>query len=131
MKIEIDQSGRIEETNRDTVIAIANKDMQFSLRIPGKVKRAIKAVFKKQNRPRLFPIRTFAVSVGLLIRKSKLKPQILVLDIEYPGHESVITEIVKEILGRNLSVHFAKIGKNSPAHIKAYFTYKKNLKKII
>jgi hypothetical protein len=128
MHFEIDQSGRIEETQRDTVIAIANRRIQVSIRVPRKVKRKLKLIYRKQNRPKIFAVRTFASSIALLIRKSKIKPTRLIVDIEYPGYERIISEIIKEILRNNFSVQFKNIGKSSPAHIKAYYTYKKKLK---
>ena len=128
MRVEIDQSGRIEETNRDTVLALGNKDIFFSIRIPAKVKRQLKEIFRRQGKPRLFAIRTFAAAVVLLLRKSKLGPKIIVIDLEYPGHEQVIKDLIWESFDKEVEIEFEPIGKNSPAHEKAYFTYTKKLK---
>jgi len=35
----VDQSGRIEETNRDTIIALADKKRSFTLKITANLKR--------------------------------------------------------------------------------------------
>jgi len=46
MKIEIDQSGKIEETNVDTVIALSN-GVKFSVRIHRRTKRRLQEEFRK------------------------------------------------------------------------------------
>lgn len=128
MKVEIDQSGRIEETNKDTVLALANKDVHFSIRIPAKVKRQLKETFRRQGKTKLFMFRTFAVAVTLLLKKSGLKPQVIVIDLEYPGHEQLIKDIIWKNVKYKVEIDFKSIGKNSPAHETAYFTLKKKLK---
>lgn len=53
MKFEVDQSGRIEETNRHTVIAIANKNFEFRFTNIGKKSPAhhsAYSTFKKKNK---------------------------------------------------------------------------------
>lgn len=128
MPIEIDQSGRIEETQRNTVIALAGKNFSFSALFKRTIKRKIKKIFQLQGKPKLFAIRTFACVLVLLIKKTKIKPQLLIIDVEYPGHEQTIKDIIWQYLGYKPEIKFKKIGKNSPAHKKAYFTYKRKLK---
>lgn len=106
MAFEADQSGRIEETNRDTVIAIASKNVQFSLRISAKTKRTIERDYKGTGKPKLFAVKTFAIAVAFLIKKSKAKINDLIVDIEYPGHERIIKEIICEQLGTDLNIRF-------------------------
>jgi len=105
MRFETDQSGRIEETSRDTVVAIANKSQQFSLRVPARTKHALQREYTNLGKPKLFAYKTFAEAIALLIKKSKLKIDVLIIDIR-----------------------FKKIGKSSPAHAKAYFTFRDKLK---
>ncbi|OGM70141.1 hypothetical protein A2975_03640 [Candidatus Woesebacteria bacterium RIFCSPLOWO2_01_FULL_44_14] len=128
MQVEVDQSGRIEETNRDTIIALANKDFGVSLRIPAETKRQLQKIFRKQGRPKFFAIRVFSVAVAILLQKSKLKPQLVIIDIEYPGHNQTIKSIIGEVLKDTIDIEFRNIGKQSPAHKVAYLTYKKKLK---
>ena len=128
MHLEVDQSGRIEETQRDTIIAIANKTKHFTTKIPARTKRSIQLSYKKQGRPKMFAIITFAQIIALTIRKSRLKPSMLSIDIEYPGHEQIINQIIKQNIKNNVVIRFKQIGKSSQAHYWAYFTYKKKFK---
>ncbi len=132
MRIEIDQSGRIEETNRDTVIAFSNGE-QFSVRIPARVKRQLLDVFRQRGRPKVFKYKVFALGVVLLLHKSKISPKnlSLIIDHEYPGHENSIKDIIWSKFGSEVEVDFKSIGKNSPAHEIAYYTYKKEQKENI
>jgi len=127
MSLEIDQSGRIEETQRATVIAIANTSHSFAISIPAKAKRNLKKYFRLLKKPRMFPVKVFAVSVAIAIHKSKFKPTVLVIDKEYPGHEITIAETINKLTKGNIDVRYKLIGKKSPAHIRAYYTYKKKL----
>lgn len=128
MRVEIDQSARIEETNRDSVLALGNEKVRFSVRVSARVKRQLKKTFREQGKPKLFSICVFAVAVVLLLKKSGLKPEIIVIDIEYPGYDKVIKEIIQQNIKRRVEIEFKSIGKSSVAHEAAYFTYKKKSK---
>ncbi len=128
MAWEIDQSGRIEETQRNTIIAIADKDFAFSVCLKSRTKRKIQKIFRALGKPKLFAIRTFACCLVVLVRKAKVKPAVLIIDIEYPGHEQTIKSIIYQHLNYRPEIRFKSVGKKSPAHKKAYFTYKKKLK---
>jgi len=126
--VEIDQSGRIEETHRDTIIAAASKNWQFTLRIRRSDKRLLQKCFRRQGRPKMFAITTFAYAVAYLINISKVELSGIVIDIEYPGHEKTIKEILHSEIKQPVQIRFQSIGKSSPAHTSAYFTYKNKLK---
>ena len=68
MKIEIDQSGRIEETNRDTILALPS-DISFSIKINRRTKRKLLEYFRRQGKPRLFTIKVFSAGLYFLIAK--------------------------------------------------------------
>lgn len=65
----------------------------------------------------------FAAVVSELLKKSHFKVSDVVIDIEYPGYERDILAIIKN-MHPNTYVSFTTIGKNSPAHEKAYFALK-------
>ena len=117
MKIEIDQSGKIEDTNRDTVIAYANGQSR-SIIITGKTKRRLQETYRQTGQPRLFVIKTFSVAIFLLVKSDLRKLSEIVIDEEYSGHESVIEATLKELFGdqHDPSVVFHRIGKGSKAH---------------
>jgi len=125
MKHEVDQSGKVEKTNKDTILAFSN-DIQYSIRIPGKVKRKLKQKFRKQNRIRLFVYRIFAAGIVLLIKNHLRKINVLIIDREYPGHEKWITNMILEMLKRmrrkQPDIRFSQIGRKSNAHYVAYGT---------
>ncbi len=126
MGVEIDQSGRIEETNRDTIIAFSNEE-QFSVRIPARVKRQLLEVFRRRGKPDLFKYKTFALGVSILLQKSKISPKnlSLVIDREYPGHENLIKDIIWSHLNPEIEINFESIGKKSKAHYVAYGVFMK------
>jgi len=73
MRIEIDQSWKIERTNKDTIIAFSNEE-KGSLKITAEVKRsAFVYLEEKFGRTKLNVFRIFAAAVVLLIAKSKIR----------------------------------------------------------
>lgn len=50
MKFEIDQSGRVEYTSHNTVLALSN-DIQYSIIAPAKVKRQLQEMFRREGMP--------------------------------------------------------------------------------
>lgn len=129
MKIEIDQSGKIEETSRDTILALSN-GISYSIKISAKTKRKLQDLYRKIGEPRVFVINTFVVGLYLLIKRDISKITEIVIDIEYPGSEKLITNILKEIFSaqkvkRPPDIHFSLIGKGSKAHKAAVRVFRK------
>ena len=67
MIIEIDQSGKIENTSKNTVIAFSN-EIFGSILVKAKDKREIQKIFRKIGKPRIFVYRLFAILIFLLIK---------------------------------------------------------------
>lgn len=128
----IDQSGRVEETNKMTVVALADKKKSFTIAILPKTKKELLQIFRKNGKPKIFPIVVFADIIFMTMLRSKIYPQELIIDIEYPGHENTIKNIIitfcKRFKKKAPEIYFANIGKNDPAHFIAWKTYKKILK---
>ena len=131
MKVEIDQSGKIENTNKVTVIAFAN-EVSYAILIPAKVKRQLQEVFRRQGKPRLFIYRTFATGVFLLIRDYLPKIKNIVIDTEYTGHEKQIKDILLELIRKDHlpepSIYFQRIGNKPKVHYTAYDVFSKKKK---
>lgn len=130
MRIEIDQSGKIEETNKDTIIAFSN-DASYAVCIKAKTKRRLQEKFRKIGEPRSFVLRVFATGIILLVKNHSGKNLELIIDKEYPGHEAVIKELLIQMFEKNSKgkvqiIRFSLIGKNSNAHI---VTFKIKIKK--
>lgn len=129
MQIYIDQSGKIEYTNKDTVIAYANKK-QKSLLIKAKDKRKIKEIFREAGKPYIFVYKTFAILIYLLIKKDLPKIQRIVIDKEYAGKEPLIKDFLLQIIRKKSKtlidkedIYFKQIGRKNNAHKKAINTY--------
>lgn len=128
MKYEVDQSGRIEETNRHTIIAVVNNEFSYTVKIDSKVKRSIQKKFQRKGKPKMFGVYGFASGVIILIKNSKIKNSVIIVDIEYDGYNKILKEIFIKYLDKSLEFRFINIGKKSPAHHSAYLAFKKKVK---
>jgi hypothetical protein len=91
MQAEVDMSGRIEETNRPTAVALAN-GVQYSLLISaGEKRKAIEALrHAMPGRDRTtVHIRVFSIILFLLLREHLPKLQLVTIDPN-PGHEPTL-----------------------------------------
>lgn len=118
MRIEIDQSGKIEDTRKLTVVACANGQIR-SIMISAKEKRKLIITMRALEHPRMiFVYKIFAGLIFLLIHKLKVNP--VLVDREYPGHEGVIKDVLRGLFARAKqsfpSVAFFEVKKKSPAH---------------
>lgn len=129
MVVFIDQSGKIEETQRDTIIAFSDSKTK-AVRIQRRTKRKLQLLFRQIGKPRLFVLRVFCAAIFLLLKEDILKITSIVIDREYPGHEDLIRSILREFLKQSSvkqmpHIRFALLGKNHRVHIKAYSVFKK------
>jgi hypothetical protein len=130
MKIEIDQSGKIENTEKDTVIAFSN-GISKSILIKAKDKREIQVFFRKAEKSKIFTYKLFSVLIFILIRPYIEKITEIIIDIEYPGKSDLIKIFLLERIRKinpNFSardISFKLVGKNSGAHIVAYGVFAK------
>ncbi len=133
MDVEVDQSAKIEQTDKDTVLALSN-DISYAIRIPARVKReAIAWLRFKGLRGRRLYMLLFAAALHMLLREQLDRVERVILDVEYEGHERDIKLILLDLLWRDLGVWpadkitFGHIGKRSPAHKKALAVYRGNV----
>src|SRR3989344_1701383 len=131
MKYQIDQSGKIEQTNKITVIAFSNHK-SGSISLASKDKKILQEIYRNANKPKMFAIQVFATLVFLLIRKYKLDSQTITIDKEYPGYENLIKSYIFQLIRKsiitnsnNLVISFQTIGKSSGAHEVANKCFKK------
>ena len=134
MKIEIDQSGKIENTNRKTIIAFSN-GKKGALVISAKDKKAVQKYFRVIGKPRLFVHVTFVALVYLLIKDYIKDHDQIIIDREYPGYDKLIIQLLKSLLksGTNterVSVSVTQIGRKSSAHDLAWRELQFRLQKI-
>jgi len=129
MKIEIDQSGKIEKTSKHTYLALSNSE-HFVLKISSTEKKKIQNYFRNIGKPRIFIYATFASLLAILFKNIKHKSNQIIIDIEYPGKNQLIKDLIKNI-NSNFpidDIHFHLIGKKSRAHFLAYGTAINQLK---
>lgn len=128
MKVEVNQSNKIEQTNKDTIIGLAN-DKSFTILIKAKIKRKLQEEFRKQGKPRLFVYRTFIGGAVLLLKYAQIKNlSQIVIDEEYYGKDRVLRSIFLEMWSRYFTkvpeITFDKIGKKSKVHNICYLAMK-------
>ncbi len=120
---QIDQSGKIEQTERQTVIACTN-GTQITILLKKGEKRKLQKIFKTMDMYKFFSYLTFAALLALLIKELKPKHKIII-DKEYFGHENLIEEKVMVYLKQlretySFKIEFGHVGKLSAAHNLAY-----------
>ncbi len=132
--VEVDQSGKIEFTGDDTVLAYAN-GKQFSVLIPATVKRECLLVLREQgySGDTLYTL-LFATALFFLLKDDLSNLSRIVIDIEYTGREAQIKQHLYSLLERagygieQERVEFALIGKQSSAHALAITTLRRRIK---
>lgn len=124
MKLDVDQSIRIEQLNRDSIIGLGNSVMQYAALVPRKVKRHFMEEMRRRGQPRQFPPTLFAVSIVASLQAGKIRPAVIVVDKEYDGYTMLIEAIITYCFPE-IQIEFRQIGRKSPAHLIAYEVFKK------
>jgi hypothetical protein len=133
MHVDVDMSGRIEETNKPTALGLAN-GISVSVAMTAAQKRRAIAALKKLRPEQDVNLLHLLVFTGLLyylLRPVMEQLTLVTIDLEYPGHDAVIKNRVITLL-RNAGISVEKdqltigqVGKKSPAHELAYAVYAK------
>ncbi|MBM4402658.1 MAG: hypothetical protein FJ044_05435 [Candidatus Cloacimonetes bacterium] len=129
MKVDIDQSWRMEYTNKKTVLA---DSLGNSLILKAGDKKNLQRLFRKAGKSRMFVYEVFAGLLAILISLSHEKKvkYIYRIDLEYPGWSEQIKDFVLRFsrkLGIKViadQIEFASIGRKSEAHQNAYKVFK-------
>ena len=129
MRVEVDQSAKVEQLNCDTVIAFSN-GAQYVVLLPKFLKRSIFLRYRSTI-PRL-KYRLFCISVYYCIKNIICDSGLIVIDDEYKGNEDVIKSLLlncirttyKEFEAKRIT--FGKVGKSSNAHIIAIDVFRKH-----
>lgn len=119
MRFQIDQSGKVEQTQWDTVVADSTG---FAIRINAKEKRRFLHNLRRTHTSELYPL-IYAVLLVQIMRHHP-NEQVFESDIEYTGKEAYITRCVETILGSKGVLRFRLIGKRSLAHSYAISIYR-------
>lgn len=124
---KIDQSGRVEYTSHDTIIAFSNGKKK-AIKIKAEDKRLLQRYSRDAGKRRVFTYRIFALLIFLLLKNEEFEE--LIIDTEYPGRGDLIKNYLLhdfEGIGRKIepnAIHFRQIGKNCEAHWHGYYVFK-------
>ncbi len=132
MKYQIDQSGKIENTNVVTVLAICNHCI-CTVIIPAKTKRQFQEICRQNGLTRLYVYILFSFGIYALLSQLKDVSQVTI-DTEYPGKEKLIDRTIKAFFeNSDIDIKFARIGNKPRVHYAAHDVYagKKKANKII
>lgn len=123
VRIEIDQSGKVEDTSRKTVVAYADsKNKTKSILISARTKRKAQEIYRTAGKSKLFIYNIFSILLFFLTKESK-KSDLIVIDIEYPGKDKVILAMLNQFREiyklSELNVRFERIGNKPKVHYAA------------
>ena len=132
MKLFIDQSGKVEDTSKNTVLAFSNR-INGSILIKAVEKRKLLQMFREQNRPKIFTFQLFSILIYELLVKYKIKNHTVFIDIEYPGQNDLIKSYIIQLINKfkgveitNHDIHFVLVGKQSKVHKIAITSFRKS-----
>ena len=123
--VEVDQSGKVERTQIDTVLAFAN-GRSYAIRIPASVKRQALEFLRQKPRhaknKKAMYLRLFSAGLFILLKDQLKMCGEIIIDAEYTGSDADIRGMLLTWI-RQTDSEFAKsrlafrqIGKKSPAH---------------
>ncbi|MEK7172679.1 MAG: hypothetical protein AAB740_01730 [Patescibacteria group bacterium] len=126
MICEIDQSGKVEDTKKLTVVCFANGKVK-TLLITAREKRKALIAMRVIDKPKkTFVFRIFAGLIFLLVQDEAIET--IAIDEEYPEHEATIKFILLTLFQKfseqTPSIYFQRIGKKSMAHIKGIAVFR-------
>ncbi|OGH05972.1 MAG: hypothetical protein A2W22_03530 [Candidatus Levybacteria bacterium RBG_16_35_11] len=125
---QIDQSGKIEQTSINTIIALSN-NIRYAVLLPKKTKRALQEIFRNEGRPRMFIYDTFCALITIVLINTKPNKKV-VIDREYKNEDLIKARILEFIKVFNMKpvLNFSLVGKSSRAHLLAAKVANKKVK---
>lgn len=127
MHIEVDQGGKVELLSHDTIIACSN-DVQYSIRIPKKIKQDI--YYNYKNRISQLRYKLFCIGAYYCIKKFLAKSKLITIDDEYHGKNNLVKPILIPYIRKEYKdfdeklITFNQITRNSNAHHIAIETFR-------
>ncbi len=122
MRIEVDQSVKIDETAHDTVLAFSD-GVRRAIVIPAVVKRKAMAYLRERGKsPKVAGLIVFTAGLFLLLRDVANSITLAIIDREYTGYDALIKNRLLQFLwAEGLRVYpdtlaFGHVGKKSKAH---------------
>jgi len=131
MRVEVDQSGKVERTQVNTALAFSNSESSAVLILAVEKRSCIEELRKRGYRGFEPYLRLFVVGVFLLIRDHLSKITFVVIDVENAGHEKATRRLLLRQIRKVRqdfppdAIVFEQIGRKSPAHKKALAVFQK------
>lgn len=133
MRVDVDQSGRVDRTDQPTVLALANGS-RYTIRISAAAKReVIKTLRQGGQSGKTLYILMFSTLLYLLLVEKIDSLSSVVIDTELLGHEPTIKVHVLNLFrrrGKTIEsevLTFRQIGKHSPAHATAIGVFRREI----
>lgn len=134
MAYQIDQSGKIEQTNRQTVVALANGKKKTIKITSVEKQKLIKTILELDKPKKKYVHKIFGALLFLLLKDEGIKESIMV-DKEYYGHEPDIKNILLQLFEKyqlkSPEIDFGLVGKKSPAHDSGIRVFRKEDKAVL
>ncbi len=133
MKVFIDQSGRIEYTANDTVVAYSN-GTQKAIKIKASEKRKLQRIFKETNKINIFAYKSLAILIYLLLKDDLKNFGKIIIDKEFVGKDDLIKNYIVQFIkkdGKKFDsslISFDFVGKQCGAHKRAIAVFRGNYK---
>lgn len=118
MRVEVDQSGKVEQKSLDTVIALTNGN-KYTVLLRKSEKRILEKWFKQTGLRKYYPQIVFSILVAKIIVGSKVSKSVLI-DTEYMGHNEfikmyILKTLLKLKIKNSIEIKFGFVGKMSKA----------------
>lgn len=129
MRVEVDQSGKIEQLNKDSVIAFSNKN-QYSILIPKLVKQEAYKLYKGKAKNLRYKL--FCIGIYYCLKDYIKEKELITICCEYQGKENLIKSLLLDYLRKDYAqidpkiMRFGIIGKKSNAHAVAIDVFRGN-----
>ncbi|MBS3096651.1 hypothetical protein J4480_04385 [Candidatus Woesearchaeota archaeon] len=118
MRIEVDQSGKIEQTDMDTILAFSNNH-QYAVLFTKDTKREL---IKKYRKEKQIILKLFVACVYYTIKDYLHQAELIIIDNEYDGKQNYIKSLLLDFIRKDYRdfdknlIRIAHITKNSKAH---------------
>ena len=118
MHIEVDQSGKIEQTDMDTVVAFSNNH-QYAVLLPKELKRKLIGKYRKEKQ---IILKLFVICVYYTLKDYLHQIRLIIIDNEYEGKQNYIKSLLLDFIRRDYKdfdknlIKIAHITKKSKAH---------------
>lgn len=128
--VEVDQSGKVEKTNRHTVLALSD-GIRYTILVPAAAKQTAMQNLRDRGKSRqMATLLTFSACLFLLLRGHIDQLEQILIDVEYPSKDAIIRgSLLYHFHRHRIRVHkdqivFRQVGRNSPAHELALAVYR-------